>query len=392
MLFILLLLILPALIIILAQKVPILDRIGVVPLTFALGFVIAALVEPSSLGDEQSLMNMRTSLAEVSVALALPLILFASNLRRAFSEAGGALLAMATAALSVALVSFVGVLFFSGQIDQIWQVSGMAVGAYTGSGVNMGAIKTAINGNEEVFLTMVTYDFIFSAIYMLVILFFGQRIAGLILKPYEPKGSHGEEGLSGMEHMADETAHGYKLLLKLAMLPETFLSLACTALVVAASVAISKMFPESLSSIVTILAISTLGIAGSMVPQLHKIKTSFHLGMYLILVFCLTTATMLDWSVFTNINWSLGGYFALILIGSMFLQAFLCWLFKVDRDTYLIASGASIMSVPFIPLIAGALKNRELLIPGIAIAVLGYAFGNYLGVLVATASRSIVGG
>jgi len=48
------------------------------------------------------------------------------------------------------------------------------------------------------------------------------------------------------------------------------------------------------------------------------------------------------------------------------------------------------MSVPFIPVIAGALKNRELLLPGFAAAILGYAAGNYIGVFVANVSRWIV--
>jgi uncharacterized membrane protein len=49
------------------------------------------------------------------------------------------------------------------------------------------------------------------------------------------------------------------------------------------------------------------------------------------------------------------------------------------------------MSVPFIPVIAGALKNREILLPGFAAAIIGYAVGNYLGIIVANVSRGLVG-
>ena len=71
------------------------------------------------------------------------------------------------------------------------------------------------------------------------------------------------------------------------------------------------------------------------------------------------------------------------MFGSLTLQAVLCKLFKIDTDTFLITSSAAIMSVPFIPVIAGALKNREILLPGLSVAIIGYALGNYLGILVA---------
>jgi len=79
-------------------------------------------------------------------------------------------------------------------------------------------------------------------------------------------------------------------------------------------------------------------------------------------------------------------------VGSLCLQAVLCKLFKVDTDTFLITSSAAIMSVPFIPVIAGALKNREILLPGFAAAIIGYAVGNYLGILVTNVSRWLIGG
>jgi len=49
------------------------------------------------------------------------------------------------------------------------------------------------------------------------------------------------------------------------------------------------------------------------------------------------------------------------------------------------------MSVPFIPVIAGAIKNKEIIVPGFAAAILGYVVGNYLGVSVAFFTRWMLG-
>jgi uncharacterized membrane protein len=100
---------------------------------------------------------------------------------------------------------------------------------------------------------------------------------------------------------------------------------------------------------------------------------------------------MTDTEIFTNIDLGLASYISFILIGSLIMQAILCKFFKVDTDTFLITSSAAIMSVPFIPVIAGALKNREILLPGFAAAIIGYAVGNYLGIIVANVSRALVG-
>jgi len=49
----------------------------------------------------------------------------------------------------------------------------------------------------------------------------------------------------------------------------------------------------------------------------------------------------------------------------------------------MITSTALICSPPFVPVVSGALNNREILVPGITIGIIGYAVGNYLGFLMA---------
>lgn len=385
MIFLISMLVIPALLILLSQRVSVLDKIGVVVLAFGLGFVIA-LIGGDSLSGVR---NTQTTVSEVAVALALPLILFSANLAKALRDARQAVLAMGLALVSVAVASIVGALVFSDAVADIWQVAGMAVGAYTGSGVNLAAVKTAIGGSEDVFLTMVTYDIVFSALFMLVVLSLGQRLAGLVLPAYVPKGDGGAD--SALAHLASDSARDYNVLVARAHLAGLLIALLASALCVGAAVLLSSLLPETVASTATILLITTFGLLGSFVPALHKIKASFHLGMYFILIFCLTSATMLDTSIFVDMDWSLGGYFLSLLIGAMIVLALLCRLFGIDRDTYLIAAGASVMSVPFIPVIAGALKNRELLVPGIAIAIIGYAVGNYLGVIIAHTVQAMTG-
>jgi uncharacterized membrane protein len=48
----------------------------------------------------------------------------------------------------------------------------------------------------------------------------------------------------------------------------------------------------------------------------------------------------------------------------------------------IITSAAGIMSPPFIPAISNAIKNKDLMAPGIAVGIVGLALGNVLGIFV----------
>jgi uncharacterized membrane protein len=393
MLMVLFYLLVPALLIVLAQRISLLDKIGVVVLAFGSGILIAMTTDLTLLFPAEALASVQVDISEVSIAIALPLLLFSINVKAALAMAGDTLKGMGLALISVMVISVIGALLFADQVDKVWQVAGMSVGAYTGGGPNMGAIKTAIEGDESIFLTMVTYDIIFSAAYLVFIMTIAQKLFGLFLLPYRKKDSESDDvDYAGMEHMADESANAFKGLVQSSLIGQTFMALVCSGVVVGVSLAFASVLPESLSSVMTIISITTLGILASFIPKVRQLANSFQLGMYLILVFCFTTGTMVDTDIITNFDVGLATYISFILVGSLLLHAVLCKIAKVDNDTFLMTSSAAIMSVPFVPVIAGALKNREILLPGFAAAILGYAVGNYLGVLVANITRWLVGG
>ena len=113
------------------------------------------------------------------------------------------------------------------------------------------------------------------------------------------------------------------------------------------------------------------------------IEKSFQLGMYFILIFCIVVASMADIRQLANISFSLFWYVALAMFGSHISHAFIAKLFRIDADTVIISGSALVCAPPFVPVVAGALKNREVILTGLVVGIAGYALGNYLGVLVA---------
>jgi len=147
------------------------------------------------------------------------------------------------------------------------------------------------------------------------------------------------------------------------------------------------LFPESFSTAAIILLITTFGIACSFVPRIKNIDKTFQTGMYFILIFSLVVSSMADIRQLVDISFDLFWYVGLAMFGSHILHALLAKLFKIDADTVIISGSALICSPPFVPLVAGALKNREVILTGLVVGIVGYAVGNYLGVILAYALR-----
>jgi uncharacterized membrane protein len=71
------------------------------------------------------------------------------------------------------------------------------------------------------------------------------------------------------------------------------------------------------------------------------------------------------------------------MFGSHILHAVIARFFKIDADTVIISGSALICSPPFVPVVAASLKNRDVIMTGLAVGIAGYAVGNFLGVMVA---------
>ena len=213
----------------------------------------------SLLFQTETITAVQKDVSEISIAIALPLLLFSINVKSALNMAGDTLKGMGLALLSVMVISIIGAIIFNDQVADVWQVAGMSVGAYTGGGPNMAAIKSAIDGKESIFITVVTYDILFSAMYLIFVMAFGQKVFGLFLNKYQAKNTKETEiDYAGMEHMADETAHGYKKLLNIKLAPQTFGSILASGAVVGLALFIARLEPESNKSQTTIVGITSL--------------------------------------------------------------------------------------------------------------------------------------
>mgnify|MGYP003288847453 FL=1 len=158
--------------------------------------------------------------------------------------------------------------------------------------------------------------------------------------------------------------------------------LGITILIVGASAGVALALPDSIFMTIFILMLTTLGIAASFSRKIKEMNYSYDIGMYFIYIFCIVVASMADLSKLDFVG-GLGllGYLLVAVFGSLALQVIFAKIFRIDSDMMVIASVTFINSPPFVPMMAAAMKNKDVLIPGLTIGVIGYAVGNYLGFL-----------
>jgi uncharacterized membrane protein len=278
---------------------------------------------------------------------------------------------------SIIAVVTVGYFIFRGSgLQELWKISGLLVGVYTGGTPNLAALKLVLDVDSETYILVHTYDLLVGVGYLSFVLSVGPRWFRRILRPFPAR-------LANVATPETEIKKPFFSALEKSSLLPLMKAIGMSVLVVGLGVGLGELVPKNMQMAVIVLGITSLGILTSFIRSINKIENTFETGMYLILVFSMVVASMADIRNLTSISPGLIGYIALAVFGSLFLHVLLCKVFKVDADTALITSVALVCSPPFVPVAAASMKNRQILVSGISIGIIGYAVGNYLGFLLA---------
>jgi len=326
-----------------------------------------------------SIANAQDMLTSVVIPLAFPLLLFSLNVKKWLKYAGTGFLSMILALVSVIIILISGFFIFRSMVPESWKVAGMLVGVYTGGTPNMASLKVALDVDPNLFVMTSTYDIIVGAVTIIFFITAGPRVFRAILPPFKYIGESYDSDKAAEEARSFDDFSG---MLKRERLLPLLGALGAAVLIFAISFGISLLLPQISQMVIVILSITTLSIAGSLIPLLNRIEKTFQLGMYFVLVFSFAVASMADIKVIFDIKYlGLFGYVMFAYFGSLILHFLLSKLFRINADDYLITTTAFIYSPPFVPVIAGALKNKEVIITGITVGILGYVIGNYMGVV-----------
>ena len=390
----------PAGVLRLCRQFPTLGKVGPVLILYLLGILVGNLFHPAGMARVQQ------ALSSAMVPLAIPLMLFSCTFRR--SGTRSQLLALLSGMLAVTAAVIAGYLLFGKGLEDGPKIGGMLTGVYTGGTVNLASLQVMLDVPEETFVLLNSFDMAVSFLYVTFLLAIGFKLFRRFLPQetdpdasipsptpdLDPTGepdststprATGSPGASGGE---PEPAGGraerpFQGLFTRRGLRDAAILLAVDALIIGISASLGLLAGDAAFMTVLILSLTTLGIAASFWRPIKQLRHSYDIGMYFIYIFSVVVASMADLhnlSISGSVN--LLGYLAFVVFGSLLLQVLLARLLKIDADTMTISSVAYICSPPFVPMMAAAMKNRRILAGGLAVGVIGYAAGNYLGFLI----------
>lgn len=365
-------LIAPAIVLRLCARFPILNKLGAVLVCYVIGFIVGQI---EFVRSETALLDL---LSSASILLALPLLLFQINIRSWKSLARGAIISMCCAFFAL-LVTLIGSYFiFKPMLHESWKIGGLLVGLYTGGTPNLASIQQALQVSRESYLAVHTIDVLLGAGYMLFMISFAHKLISKILPRFKKSKTLVEEEVESVKALSLGSwlkAPNYKSIA---------LSIVVAILIAAISAGIGFLINiPAMQMAVIILLITTLSLAASFLPAIKKLSKSYDTGMYIILIFSIAVASMADLQKMINISGSLAAYIAMVMCGTFVLHLLLCKLFRIDTDTMMVTSAALICSPPFVPVVSGAIHNREVMLSGITVGIIGYCVGNYLGIALA---------
>ncbi|TGL64267.1 DUF819 family protein [Leptospira sarikeiensis] len=337
--------------------------LGPVVLCYASGIILGNLIPKEFLPK-----GIFETVSEVSIPIAIPLLLASSDFLKGIKEAKLALFSFFLSCIAVTIASVsVGFLFASLHPESP-KIGGMLAGLYTGGTPNSNAIGQALDTGKSTIALVNTVDLLVGGSYLLFLLSFSKKVYSFFLKP-EP------EVELGISEETEVSVSPKNPVLRLVI--GILLSVAGLGL----SLALSNILFGTASAPFILLGITTWGIGISFLKKVRNLNT-YSAGYYFILIFSVAIGFLADFG--SLVKGASGVLFIVLATMSVAILLHLLFgiLFRIPVDTWIITSVSSIYGPAFVPSVAAAIGNRGVLILGILTGLVGYAVGNYLGLAV----------
>ena len=371
----------PILIIEAFKRWTIVQKIGTVVLAYAVGIIasLCGVFDFATPEVAESFSKLQSTIMSVAVPLAIPLMLFNCDFKLWTKSLPKTAWALVTGIVAVIIASISGYFIFRNNVPEIAKVTGMMAGIYTGGTMNFNALGAALNVDRSVMAIVLAFQMVITTPYIFFLLGGGYKIFRKLL-PYKDITHKGR-----MDEDQVETAdvENYRGMFEKKNFIGMMKGLGLSVIFLAVGAGLALLITGTLNELVVILTITTLSIIASFFKKVRELPKTFELGMFFILIFSVIVASMFDINSVNGGSLYIGGFVFWIIGISVGLHLLLCRIAKVSGDLFCVCQVGLLCSPPFVPPIAGAMKNKKVLISGIVVGLVGYAIGTYLGALLA---------
>lgn len=363
----------PAAVLWACNRSKVLNKIGPVLILYFLGIVVANLnLIPADC------LKLQDTISTIAIPLALPMMLYSCNFKKFSVKTSLKITIIGIIAVAIAVLA--GFFAFRGGIGEEAPIVGGAImGKCTGGTPNLAALKVMLGMENSTFIILNSFDMVVCFVYLVFLMTIGIKMG----RKWLGRGIYTSDTEVNLEEYAEKNP--YKDFGKKESVKQLTKVLLLTLVIVAASFGIAtlaKRYDENIFTVVMILTLTTLALLFSLWKEVKGWDKSYDAGMYIIYIFSVVVASMAN---FRTMNYEGALYIVLfqtlVIFGSFFLTLLGAKLFKVDGDTAVITSNTLINSPIFVPMIAASMKNKDIIVVGVTIGLVGYAVGNYIGYL-----------
>lgn len=323
--------------------------------------------------------KLALTLGEAVVPLGIPLLLLGTDLRAWLKLARPTLVSFALACVSAVVAAGLTGWLFRGASDEWWMMAGMLVGVYTGGTANMSAVGLSLGVRQETFVLLNAADVLAGAAYLLFLMSVAQRALWTFLPKFTaPERTQAEAEGSATAEVPARWTHVLQ-------------ALGFAAASAGVTAGLAWLAFGKLEAAPVMLGLTAAGLGGSLLPRLRTLPGSTATGEYLMLCFCAAIGMLADARTFQGGSATALGMVCGCMFGAIALHLLLAALFRIDADTVLITSTATIFGPPFVGPVAKSLANRHLVASGMTAGLMGYALGTWLGLATSWGLRALTG-
>ena len=322
---------------------------------------------------------VENQIAAGSMLFGLPLLLFEVRIQESLRNAGSMLACFALCCVAGLLSTAAMGYWFGGGLPDAPVISGMIVGLYTGGTPNVQAIGLALEAPADYMVLVQAADVLLGGLYLLGLITVLPAVYSKIYRPYVD----GEEGEQPEESNAENAASHSK---------KPWVQFALATLVALSAVGITYGITGELSNATLILLLlTTISLVAASRGVVDRLGPTYPLGEYFILVFSVALGLLADFRELAGSGMPLLWFSLLTLSATVILHLLASRFFNFDRDTVILSSVAGLYGPVFVVQVAAALGNTRLVGAGVAVSLLGFGIGNYLGVGLAWLLRALGG-
>jgi uncharacterized membrane protein len=311
------------------------------------------------------------------IPLAIPLMLFSSNLMKIIKESGKLLLAYIIGAIGIVLGSFLAFYLIDLGADSS-NTAGVITATLIGGSVNFVATAEILNfSTNPLFTATVAIDNFAANLYVLL-LFLVPSVALLkrFFSPSNDTNNVVEAPDTKTENKKGITLERIAVSLFIAVL------IAGTGTVLAPFV--QKLVHTELNMsilLITILAV----LAANLFPKPLKSleQSAFSLGLWLMYIFLATIGAASNMQDILRVGMPVLAFYLTIMFFHLAFMLALAKLFKLDVYEVIISSAANIMGPSVAAPMAASLGQKKMITPAILVGILGYIIGTFIGVSIA---------